>query len=55
MKLENEEPSIKEYLKNKVKEIDLNNIKDRLAGDVELINITNKIEEIKNEKESYLL
>lgn len=54
MKIENEAPSIKEFLENKAKEIALKNPKDRIAADVELMNITNKIEDIKNEKESYL-
>ena len=54
MKLENESASIKEFLDSKAKEIALKNPKDRIAADVELMNITNKIEDIKNEKESYL-
>lgn len=54
MKLENESVSIKEFLDSKAKEIALKNPKDRIAADVELMNITNKIEDIKNEKESYL-
>ena len=54
MKLENESVSIKEFLDIKAKEIALKNPKDRIAADVELMNITNKIEDIKNEKESYL-
>jgi len=54
MKLENESVSIKEFLDIKAKEIALKNPKDKLAADVELMNITNKIEDIKNEKESYL-
>ena len=54
MKLENESASIKEFLESKAKEIALKNPKDRIAADVELMNITNKIEDIKNEKESYL-
>lgn len=54
MKLENESASIKEFLDIKAKEIALKNQKDRIAADVELMNITNKIEDIKNEKESYL-
>jgi len=54
MKLENESVTIKEFLDSKAKEIALKNPKDRIAADVELMNITNKIEDIKNEKESYL-
>jgi len=54
MKLENESASIKEFLDSRAKEIALKNPKDRIAADLELMNITNKIEDIKNEKESYL-
>ena len=55
MKLENEAPSIKEYLENKAKEIALKNPKDRIAADLYFMNETNKIEDIKNEKGSYLI
>ena len=54
MKLENESPSIKEFLESKAKEIALKNPKDKIAAEVEIMNITNKIDDIKADKDSYL-